>query len=251
MMIDTHAHLDFFENPEEIVERAKEKQVDKIIVAGVGPDKFHDIINLIDKFDNVYGSLGVHPEDIDKFSSETLKEIASLSTHPKIRAIGEIGLDYYWNKENKEEQINLFKAQLELAEALELPVMVHDREAHGDTMSILDAYNLKNVILHCFSGSVEMALQCVLRGYYLGIGGVLTFKNAKTIKEVVKEIPLSNLVLETDCPYLTPHPFRGEQNEPSYIPLIAREIANIKDISMDEVAQVTTINASKVFNLEI
>lgn len=251
MMIDTHAHLDFFENPEEIVERAKEKQVEKIVIAGVGPDKFHDIINLVDKFDNVYGSLGVHPEDIDKFSSETLKEIANLSTHPKICAIGEIGLDYYWNKENKEEQINLFKSQLELAEALGLPVMVHDREAHGDTMSILDAYNLKNVILHCFSGSVEMALQCVLRGYYLGIGGVLTFKNAKVIKEVVKEIPLSNIVLETDCPYLTPHPFRGEQNEPSYIPLIAREIANIKDISLDEVAQVTTINASKVFNLEI
>ena len=141
MMIDTHAHLDFFENPEEIVNRAKEKQVENIIVAGVGPDKFHEIINLIDKFDNVYGSLGVHPEDIDKFSPAVLKEIAHLASHPKIRAIGEIGLDYYWNKENKEKQITLFKAQLELAEALGLPVMVHDREAHADTMSILDAYN--------------------------------------------------------------------------------------------------------------
>ncbi len=251
MMIDTHAHLDFFENPEEIVQRAAEKQVEKIMIAGVGPDKFHEIINLVDKFDNVYGSLGVHPEDIDKFSPQVLKEIANLSSHPKIRAIGEIGLDYYWNKENKEQQIALFKAQLELAEALGLPVMVHDREAHGDTMSILDAYNLKHVILHCYSGSVEMALQCVLRGYYLGIGGVVTFKNAKAIKEVVREIPLNNIVLETDCPYLTPHPFRGEQNEPSYIPLIAREIANLKDISLDEVADVTTANAAKIFNLEI
>ncbi|MBQ3101528.1 TatD family hydrolase [bacterium] len=250
MMIDTHAHLDFFENPEEIVARAKEKQVEKIMIAGVGPDKFHEIINLIDKFDNVYGSLGVHPEDIDKFSPAVLKEIANLSSHPKIRAIGEIGLDYYWNKENKEKQIILFKAQLELAEALGLPVMVHDREAHADTMSILDAYNLKNVILHCFSGSVEMAMHCILKGYYLGIGGVVTFKNAKVIKEVVKEVPLANIVLETDCPYLTPHPFRGEQNEPSYIPLIAREIANLKDISLDEVASVTTANANKIFNLE-
>ncbi len=250
MMIDTHAHLDFFENPEEIVARAKEKQVEKIMIAGVGPDKFHEIINLIDKFDNVYGSLGVHPEDIDKFSPAVLKEIANLSSHPKIRAIGEIGLDYYWNKENKERQIILFKAQLELAEALGLPVMVHDREAHADTMSILDAYNLKNVILHCFSGSLEMAMHCILKGYYLGIGGVVTFKNAKVIKEVVKEVPLANIVLETDCPYLTPHPFRGEQNEPSYIPLIAREIANLKDISLDEVASVTTANANKIFNLE-
>ena len=251
MMIDTHAHLDFFENPDEIVERAKEKQVENIMIAGVGPDKFHEIINLIDKFDNVYGSLGVHPEDIDKFSPAVLKEIANLSSHPKIRAIGEIGLDYYWRKENKDKQIVLFKAQLELAEALGLPVLVHDREAHNDTLTILDAYNLKNVILHCFSGSIEMAVQCVLKGYYLGIGGVVTFKNAKTIKEVVKEIPLANIVLETDCPYLTPHPFRGEQNEPSYIPLIAREIASIKDISLDEVAQVTTSNAAKIFNLEI
>lgn len=251
MMIDTHAHLDFFENPEEIVARAKEKQVEAIMIAGVGPDKFHEIINLIDKFDNVYGSLGVHPEDIEKFSPVVLKEIANLASHPKIRAIGEIGLDYYWNKENKDKQITLFKAQLELAEALGLPVLVHDREAHNDTMTILDAYNLKNVILHCFSGSPEMAIQCVLKGYYLGIGGVVTFKNAKTIKEVVKEVPLSNIVLETDCPYLTPHPFRGEQNEPSYIPLIAREIASIKDVALDEVATVTTSNASKIFNLEI
>ncbi|MBR1977245.1 TatD family hydrolase, partial [bacterium] len=111
--------------------------------------------------------------------------------------------------------------------------------------------NLKNVILHCFSGSVEMAMQCVLKGYYLGIGGVVTFKNAKVIKEVVKEVPLTSIVLETDCPYLTPHPFRGEQNEPSYIPLIAREVANLKDISLDEVAAVTTSNAAKIFNLEI
>lgn len=251
MMIDTHAHLDFFENPDEIVERAKEKQVENIMIAGVGPDKFHEIINLVDKFEGVYGSLGVHPEDIDKFTPQVLREIANLSTHPKIRAIGEIGLDYYWNKDNKEKQITLFKAQLELAEALGLPVMVHDREAHADTMSILDAYNLKNVILHCFSGSVEMAMQCVLKGYYLGIGGVVTFKNAKVIKEVVKEVPLTSIVLETDCPYLTPHPFRGEQNEPSYIPLIAREVANLKDISLDEVAAVTTSNAAKIFNLEI
>lgn len=251
MMIDTHAHLDFFENPDEIVERAKEKQVENIMIAGVGPDKFHEIINLVDKFEGVYGSLGVHPEDIDKFTPQVLREIVNLSTHPKIRAIGEIGLDYYWNKDNKEKQITLFKAQLELAEALGLPVMVHDREAHADTMSILDAYNLKNVILHCFSGSVEMALQCVLKGYYLGIGGVVTFKNAKVIKEVVKEVPLASIVLETDCPYLTPHPFRGEQNEPSYIPLIAREVANLKDISLDEVAAVTTSNAAKIFNLEI
>lgn len=250
MLFDTHAHIDYFSDPKTIVEQALEADVLKMVLPGVEPAKFAGIISLIEEYDCIYGALGVHPSDVDKFETTTAKQIANLATHPKIVALGEIGLDYYWDKDNKEKQKEVFKTQLEIAKALNLPVIVHNRDAHLDTIEILKKYEMKNVIMHCFSGSLEFARECVKLGWLLGIGGVVTFKNAKVVKEVVKEILLENLVLETDCPYLAPHPFRGEENSPKYLTFIAKEIANIKDIPISLVQEVTTENALKFFNIK-
>lgn len=249
MFIDTHAHIDYFSDPKTIVEQALEANVGKIILPGVEPDKFDTIISLIDEYNCVYGALGVHPSEADKFNDETVKRINELAKHPKIVALGEIGLDYYWDKKNTQQQKDIFKIQLEIANSLNLPVLIHNRDAHKDTFDILEKYEIKNAIMHCFSGSVEYAKECVKKGFLIGIGGVVTFKNAKVIKEVVKEIPIENIVLETDAPYLAPHPFRGSENSPKYLSFISKEIANIKDMPPIEVENITTQNALKFFNI--
>ena len=171
-----------------------------------------------------------------------------LAQHPKIVGIGEIGLDYYWDKTFVDTQKKVFQTQIEIAMSLDLPVVIHDREAHLDTFNILKETKYNKVLMHCFSGSVEFARECTALGWYLGIGGVVTFKNARKMKDVVKEIPLEHLVLETDAPYLTPHPFRGEENAPKYLNLIAKEIANLKDLTVEFVQKETTKNAEKIFN---
>ncbi len=250
MLIDTHAHIDYFEDPDKIVRESLEGGVTKIILPGVEPDKFDNIISIIEKHDCVYGALGVHPNDAEQFSDAAAKKMDELCNHPKIIAIGEIGLDYYHSKENSELQKKVFEIQLEIALSKNLPVMVHNRDAHLDTFKILEKYDIKNAIMHCFSGSVEYAKECVKKGMLIGIGGVVTFKNAKVIKEVVREIPLSSIVLETDAPYLAPHPFRGKENSPKYLNFIAKEIANIKDITQSEVEDTTTQTALKFFNIE-
>ena len=247
-MIDTHSHIDMLQNPEAEVEEAFKAGVKKIIIPGVEPATFDTITEYIDKYDCVYGTIGVHPSEAQKFNNETAKKMMLLAHHPKMVGIGEIGLDYYWDKTFIDDQKHVFKTQLEIAKSLNLPVVIHDREAHLDTFEILKEYDMKNVILHCFSGSVEFAKQCVELGWHLGIGGVVTFKNAKKMKDVVKEIPLENLVLETDAPYLTPHPFRGEENAPKYLNLIAKEIANIKDLTSEFVIKQTTKNAEIIFD---
>jgi len=247
-MIDTHSHIDMLQNPEAEIKAAIEAGVEKIVIPGVEPDTFHKITEFIDKYDNIYGMIGVHPSEAQKFTDNTAKQIALLAHHPKIVGIGEIGLDYYWDKTFVDIQKKVFKTQIEIAMALDLPVIIHDREAHLDTFNILKEAGYNKVLMHCFSGSVEFAKQCVDLGWYLGIGGVVTFKNARKMKDVVKEIPLSNIVLETDAPYLTPHPFRGEENAPKYLNLIAKEIANLKDLTLDFVQKKTTENAETIFN---
>lgn len=247
-MIDTHSHIDMLQNPEAEINAALEAGVEKIIIPGVEPDTFDKITEFIDKYDNVYGCIGVHPSEVQKFTDDTAKKIALLAHHPKMVGIGEIGLDYYWDKTFVDVQKKVFKTQIEIAMSMDLPVIIHDREAHLDTFNILKEANYNKVLMHCFSGSVEFAKECVNLGWYLGIGGVVTFKNARKMKDVVKEIPIENLVLETDAPYLTPHPFRGEENAPKYLTLIAKEIANLKDLTLDFVQKQTTKNAETIFN---
>lgn len=249
MLIDTHAHINMLENPEKGIIEAREAGIEEIIIPAASEDDFEQILELCHKFDKVYALLGVHPEDCERFTDKTAKKIVELAKDEKVVGIGEIGLDYHYTKENKDIQKKCFITQLEIAQSLNLPIVVHDREAHGDVLEILKATKVKNVLLHCFSGSVEFMKQCCALGYKIALGGVVTFKNAKEPKEVACEIEIQNLMLETDCPYLAPHPFRGTENSPKYIPFIAKEIANLRNVSYDNIVLETTRNARAFFNL--
>ena len=251
-MIDTHTHINMIESIsiEEILNNAKENGIEKVIVPSANPKDFPEIVELINKYDNVYGMLGVHPSDAKDWDDSLTNQIKDLCNNKKIVAIGEIGLDYYWDKSFNDLQKDVFIKQIKLANELNLPLDVHDREAHKDTFDILKQYNINSkVVMHCFSGSVEFAKECVKEGYYIGIGGVVTFKNAIKMKEVAKHIPLEYIILETDAPYLTPVPYRGTENQPAYVKYVAEEIAKLKEISYEEVKNVTTSNAERIFNL--
>lgn len=248
-LIDTHAHIDMLSDPEKGIIEAREAGVKEIIIPSASEDSFENILKLCDKFDDVYATLGVHPEDCEKFSDNTAKKIMDLAQHKKVVGIGEIGLDYHYTKENKDIQKRVFITQLEIAKILNLPVVIHDREAHFDTLEILKDSGLKKVLLHCYSGSVEFMKQCTKLGYKIALGGVVTFKNAKEPKEVAAAIELENLMLETDCPYLAPHPFRGQENSPKFIGFVAKEIANLRNIPYDSVVLQTSQNAREFFNI--
>ena len=251
-MIDTHSHINMIKSKssDEVVQNAIFSGVDKVIVPSAHPQDIEDVMSLIDKYDNVYGMLGIHPTECQNWTDDLTDKIIEYSKHKKIVAIGEIGLDYYWDKSNGEAQKEIFIKQIKLANNLNLPIAIHDRDAHKDTFDILKEYNKNStVIMHCFSGSVELARECIKEGWYIALGGVVTFKNAVKTKEVAKEIPLEYLLLETDAPYLTPVPYRGEENQPAYVKYVAEEIAKIKEISVDEVDKITTENTIKVFNL--
>jgi TatD DNase family protein len=201
-------------------------------------------------FEGVYAAIGFHPHESKFLDEENLKELDKLAKKDKVVAIGETGLDYYWNHSTLPYQMEAFKKQISMAGKLDLPLIIHNREAHQDTLKILaeEAKGIK-ILLHCFSGDLKMANVCIERGYYLGIGGVVTFNNAKKLRAIVKEISLENLVLETDSPYLAPHPFRGRPNEPKYIPLIAEKIAEIKGISLEKVAKTTSKTTQEFFGI--
>lgn len=249
MLIDTHAHINMLENPELGIIEAREAGVGDIIIPSASEDDFEKILELCHKFENVYALLGVHPEDCEKFSDSTAKKIIELSKDEKVVGIGECGLDYHYTKENKDIQKRCFQTQIEIAKMLDLPLVVHDRDSHGDVLEILKAHNHNKVLLHCFSGSVEFMKECTKLKYKIALGGVVTFKNAKVAKEVAQEIKLEDLMLETDCPYLTPHPFRGSENSPKYIGFTAKEIAKLRNIPYDSVVVQTTKNAKEFFNI--
>lgn len=249
MLIDTHAHIYMLENPEMGIMEARDSGVDEIIIPTASENDFESVLDLCHRFDKTYALLGVHPEDCEKFNDTTAKKIIELSKDEKVVGIGEIGLDYHYNRENKDIQKRCFITQIEIAKMLNLPIVIHDREAHFDTLEILKSTNAQNVLLHCFSGSVEFMKECCSLGYKIALGGVVTFKNAKEPKDVALEVDLNNLMLETDCPYLTPHPFRGQENSPKYIGFIAKEIAKIKNIPYDSVCINTSKNAREFFRL--
>lgn len=249
MIFDTHAHYDdeaFDEDRDALLRELFENGgVCGIVDQGTTVKTSEAAIELAERYEHMYAAVGIHPECADENSISELEIIHSLAAHKKVVAIGEIGLDYYYEVP-RDLQKEVFTAQIELANELSMPVVIHDREAHGDTLDIITRLRPKG-ILHCFSGSVEMAKQVVALGMYIGIGGVVTFKNARKTVEVVSAIPLESIVLETDCPYLAPVPFRGKRNDSGMIIHTARRIAEIRGITEEQVLAVTKANAERVY----
>ena len=252
MFIDTHCHIDSSVSGDVYIKNAYSANVKGLIFSFCNQDCYQAGIEFLDKYPDVFVSLGFHPEDADNITDKDLQCLDEvLVSSSRIVAIGEIGLDYYWRKDNKEKQRDLFQKQLDLAVKHQIPVVIHCRDAIQELYDILSQYKGKvKGVIHCFSGSYEMARAFIELGFVLGIGGVLTFKNSK-LYQVVEKLPLSSIVLETDSPYLTPEPHRGEMNESKYIPLVAEKIAQIKGISLSEVEKITTDNAKRVFDLPI
>lgn len=256
-LIDTHSHIDMpdFEDIDSIIKNAKDAGIKKIIVPSVNRESFEKVIKLCEDYDEVYCALGIHPTEAHEATDKDFSLIEKLLTHPKVIGIGECGLDHYWEKDADkiQKQKEVFLKQILIAKEHKLPLLVHDREAHQDTFDLL-TQNIAHeipIIMHCFSGSVEFAKECVKKGFYIALGGVVTFKNAKKAHEVAKNIPLENLLLETDAPYLTPEPYRGKRNEPAYVKYAAQRIAEIRNVTFEEVADITTQNADKIFNFQI
>ncbi len=254
MIIDTHAHYDDkrFDADLDGIMRDMKAQDMIAVNASIDRKSWDDTIRLVDRYENLYGMLGIYPEYVADYDDADLDRIRELASHPKIVAIGEIGLDcHYDDHPPKELQIEWFGKQIRLAKELQLPINVHSRDAAEDTLNVIRTENAAECggIIHCFSSSPEIALEYVKLGFYLGIGGVVTFSNAKKLKEVVKAVPVENIVLETDCPYLAPMPHRGERNSSLYLPLVIKEIAALKDMTVDDVEKITEANAGKVYHL--
>lgn len=254
MLIDTHAHLNsekFLDVVDDTIAKAREAGVEKIVVVGFDRETNRNAIKLAEQYENIFAVVGWHPVDAIDFTEEDLKEVEELASHKKVVAIGEMGLDYYWDKSPKEVQVEVFRKQIRLAKRHELPIVIHNRDATEDLMKILEEEGASEVggIMHCFSGSVETAKKSVEMNFHISFAGPVTFKNAKQPKEVAKSIPLDKILIETDCPFLAPHPHRGKQNEPAYVKLIAEEIAAIKGLSYEEVAKATTENAKRLLKI--
>lgn len=250
-IFDTHSHYDdekFNPDREMLLSSLQSQGISNVVSCGCDIDTTQFNFDLAQKYDFMYFASGFHPECLEGASLDDLKLIERFAKNERCVAIGEIGLDYHWMSSSKEVQKSFFEAQLELAKRLDMPVIVHDREAHGDTLDILKAAKPKGV-LHCFSGSREMAKEIIKLGMYIGLNGVVTFNNARKSLEVVREIPLDRLVLETDCPYLAPVPMRGKRNNSSYIPYVAEKIADVLGMDTQELLDITDRNARVLYNL--
>lgn len=254
-IFDAHAHYDdeqFNEDRNLVLDELKKNNIIGVLNCGASLDGSIQSVNLANKYDFFYAAVGIHPEHADMFGEYTIGEIKKLAENEKVKAIGEIGLDYYWDENpDREVQKNAFIKQMELARELNLPVIIHDRDAHEDTLNIIKQF--KGVVgeIHCFSGSVEFARECLKLGYYIGFTGVVTFKNARKILEVVKEVPMDRMLVETDCPYMAPVPFRGKRNRSEYIKYIIDKIAEIKDTEPEEVSYRINCNIQKLLNITI
>ena len=240
MLVDTHCHIfrEYFEDIDEIIQNSMSNGVRMIIVNGTNRRDNEEVLELVKRYDIVYGALGIQPENLDELNDENISFIEEHINDDKIVAVGEIGLDYHYDLD-KERQKDLFKRQLDIARKYNKPVIVHSRDCIQETYDILKMYNIKG-IMHCYSGSVEMAKKFVEIGFFLGIGGISTFKNSRKVVEVIKNIPIEYILLETDCPYLTPEPYRGKRNEPAYIPLILERICSLKSLNYKDVEEVMT-----------
>lgn len=255
MFIDTHVHLNadqYEEDLQEVIDRALEAKVERMVVIGFDRKTIERTMQLIEQYDFVYGVIGWHPVDAIDCTQQDLEWIEQLASHPKIVGIGETGLDYYWDKSPKDVQQELFRKQIQLAQKINLPIVIHNRDATGDVVQILREENAASVggVMHCFSGSVETARECIAMNFMISLGGPVTFKNARLPKEVATEIAIEHLMIETDAPYLAPHPHRGKRNEPAFVPLVAEEIARLKGLTIEEIAQATTANAKNFFGID-
>ena len=248
MLIDTHCHLskEDYDNLEEVINGMD----GYMIISGCNDETNKEVVELVNKYENVFGTLGIHPEEIEKITSNSFKYIEDNLSNPKIVGIGEIGLDYYWTKDNIDEQKKVLIRQLDIATKYNMPIVIHSRDSIQDTYDILKRYNLKGTI-HCFSSSLEMANEFIKLGYMIGVGGTVTFKNSTKIQDVVKKIDLHNILLETDSPYLSPEPFRGKKNNPSNVYYVAKKISEIKNINIENVINTTGLNALSQFDLPL
>ena len=250
MFTDTHCHIykEYYEDIDEIVNKIKDSGIDRVINNGCDDKSNKEVLSLIDKYPGfMYGALGIHPESVDEYTESDMKYVEDHVNDNGIVAVGEIGLDYHWTKENKEKQIELFNRQLSLAEAVNKPVIIHSRDATVDTIEILKKHHVKGV-MHAFSGSYETAMIYIKMGLLIGVGGVITFKNCN-LKDVINKLDLSNIVLETDSPYLTPTPYRGERNDPSHVMDVAKYICDLKGISLEELSKITNENIKRCFDI--
>ena len=253
MLIDSHAHLEMKEfdfDREEVIKRARQAGVDFIVTVGTNLALSRKAVELAEKYENIYATVGIHPHDVVNTDNKTFDALLELAHRKKVVAYGEIGLDFFRNISPQEKQLDLFGRQLELAKELQLPVIIHDRDAHEQTLRIVSASGVRRGVFHCFSGDYNMAKQCIDLGFYISVPGVVTYDKAKTIQDVARRVPLSSLLLETDAPYLAPIPHRGKRNEPSFIIHTAKKVAELKSVSLEEVAEATTKNAKSLFHIE-
>jgi TatD DNase family protein len=253
MLVDSHAHLEmkeFDSDRKDVIERASLAGVDCIITVGTNPGLSRKALSIAHQYENVYATVGVHPHDVAKSNDKSFDELKVLAQDPKVVAYGEIGLDFFRNVSPREKQIEMFARQLELANELNLPVIIHDRDAHEETLSMVKASGIRWGVFHCFSGDWAMARTCIDLGFYISVPGVVTFDKSKVLHEVVRQAPLDSILLETDCPYLTPVPHRGKRNEPSFIIHTAKKVAEIKGMTWEDVAQTAAVNTRKLFRIK-
>lgn len=250
-LIDTHAHIDMLEAPIELtLQLMNDFGVKKAVIPSVEVSSMEKVIAAAEADENIYAMIGIYPSEAKTYTQEVEDRMIELAKNHKVKAVGEIGLDYYWDKSFVDLQKEVYVKQILLANKLNLPIVIHDREAHKDAYDLLLEYNQSSkALFHCFSGSVEFMRECVRKGWYIALGGVVTFKNAVKMKDVAREIPLDKLVLETDSPYLTPVPFRGKPNTPAYVRYVAEEIANLRQMPLNELIDITTNNAERFFEI--
>ena len=252
MYFDSHAHLDdarFDGDREEILSTLADHEVGLIMNVGCDLPSSERSVALAERYPFVYAAVGSHPDDADHVDGRLLDRYRALAAQPKVKAIGEIGLDYHYEDVPRAQQIIAFEQQLELAEALKLPVIVHEREAHADAMDIVRRHPDVRGVFHCFSGAKELALWLVERGWYIGFTGVLTFKNARKAVEVAQVLPLDRILIETDCPYMAPEPYRGRRNDSRYVPLVAKKLAELRGLTQEEAGRITTENARRLYKI--
>ncbi|MGM0409865.1 MAG: TatD family hydrolase [Bacillota bacterium] len=253
-LFDTHAHLDFprfDKDRDEVIKRAQNKGVKNIVNIGSNMTTSRNSVELSRRYENIYAAIGIHPHDADTFNLNVSKKLNKLADNDKVVAIGEIGLDFHYDNSPREKQKQSFRAQLRLAKKLDLPVVIHTRDADKETLNILKDEKAIDIggIMHCFASDKKMAKEILDLGFYIAFGGLITFKNLSNLRDVVKEVPLDRLLIETDSPYLTPEPHRGKRNEPAYVKFVAEKIAEIKGIAVEEVTKITTENAKKVYDI--
>lgn len=254
MLFDTHVHVNarqFNDDRDAVIQRALDAGVTNMVVVGFNDETIPLAIDIAEQYDHIYAAVGWHPVDAINYEAKHYDELKKLSEHEKVVAIGEMGLDYHWDTSPKEVQEQVFREQISLAKEVNLPIIIHNREATEDVLTILHEENAAEVggIMHCYSGTVAQITACLEMNFYISLAGPVTFKNAHEVKEVAKQVPLDRLLIETDAPYLAPHPYRGKRNEPAYVRLVAEEIAALRNMSVEKVAEITMKNAKQLFKL--